>query len=74
MTEREPNMITADAVENTVENEDTFSDHEPGVEFSDRFKKRMNRLFREQVGTKRAMYPEVDSRYERVRSRLIREN
>lgn len=45
---------------------------EPEVEFSDRFKKRMNRLFREKVGTKRAMYPEVDNCFERTRSHIVR--
>ncbi len=72
MNEREPNMITANAVENTVDNVDAFLNGESDVEFSDHYKKRINRLFREKVGTKRAMYPEVDTRYERVRSRVVR--
>lgn len=41
-------------------------------EFSDRFKIRMNRVFREQAGIKNIPHPEVDNLYERVRSRIIR--
>lgn len=76
MTEQEFDMLITQAmkqyVENSVDDIETFMNTEPEVEFSDRFKKRINRLFREQVGSKSAMYPEVDSRYERVRSRIIR--
>lgn len=42
-------------------------------EFSDRHKKKMNRLFRERIGIKaRIPYPEVDSRYEKTRSSIVR--
>ena len=41
-------------------------------EFSDRFKIRMNRIFREQAGIKKIPHPEVDNPYERVRSGIIR--
>ena len=41
-------------------------------EFSDRFKRRMNRLFREQVGSKNIPHPEVDNTYEEIRSTIIR--
>ena len=41
-------------------------------ELSDRFKKRMNRLFREQCGIKDIPHPEVDNLYERIRSGFIR--
>lgn len=59
-------------VENTVENVDASVESEPGIEFSNRFKKRINRLFREEVGSKKAMYPEVDNVYEKIRSRVVR--
>ena len=39
------------------------------VVFSKRFKKRMNRFFREYVGGK-IPYPEVDNFFERLRSKL----
>lgn len=42
------------------------------VEFSDRFKRNMNRLFREQMGAKKALHPEVDNAYERIRSYIVR--
>lgn len=42
------------------------------VEFSDNFKLRMNRMFREQAGIKRIPYPEVDTWFERVRSAFVR--
>ena len=41
-------------------------------DFSDRFKIRMNRIFREQAGIKKIPHPEVDNLYERVRSGIIR--
>lgn len=41
-------------------------------EFSDRFKKKMNRLFREQVGSNQIPHPEVDNNYEKIRSKIIR--
>ncbi len=42
-------------------------------EFSDKFKRKMNRLFREQVGIRDNIpHPEVDNRYERFRSRIVR--
>lgn len=59
-------------VENTVENVEVSKESTDDIEFSDRFKKRINRLFREQVGSKRAMYPEVDNAYEKIRSKVIR--
>ncbi len=42
------------------------------VEFSDRFKRKMNRVFREQMGAKKALHPEVDNLYERIRSFIVR--
>ena len=41
-------------------------------DFSDRFKIRMNRVFRERAGIKNIPHPEVDNLYERVRSSIIR--
>lgn len=41
-------------------------------EFSDRFKLKMNRVFREQAGIKNIPHPEVDNLYERIRSSIIR--
>lgn len=76
MTEEQVDKVLSVAmrqyVENTVENVEASVESEPGIEFSDKFKKRINRLFREEVGSKRAMYPEVDNAYERMRSRVIR--
>ena len=45
---------------------------EPKDPYNKRFKKKLNRLYREEVGTKKAMYPEVDNWYERTRSRIVR--
>ena len=76
MTEEQVDKVLSVAmrqyVENTVENVEASVESEPGIEFSDKFKKRINRLFREEVGSKRAMCPEVDNVYERMRSRVIR--
>lgn len=41
-------------------------------DFSDQFKIKMNRLFREKAGIKNIPHPEVDNLYERVRSSVIR--
>ena len=76
MTEEQVDKVLSVAmrqyVENIVENVEASVESEPGIEFSDNFKKRINRLFREEVGSKRAMYPEVDNVYEMMRSRVIR--
>lgn len=76
MTEQEFDEVLKKAmkqyVENSVENVEAFVDKEADVEFSDRFKRRMNRLFRERAGFKKAMHPEVDNWYERTRSRIVR--
>lgn len=71
MTENNRNA-TDSPVENFVENMEKIPKSDSEMEYSDRFKKRMNRLFREQVGKKDAMYPEVDTLFERVRSGIIR--
>lgn len=39
---------------------------------SNRFKIKMNRLFREQVGSKNIPHPEVDTPFEKFRSNCIR--
>lgn len=41
-------------------------------EFSVTFKRKMNRLFREEIGTDHIPHPEVDNSYERIRSRIVR--
>lgn len=41
-------------------------------ELSDRFKRKMNRLFREKIGGDYAVYPEVDNEWERLRSYFFR--
>ena len=41
-------------------------------ELSNRFKKKMNRLFRELCGIRKIPYPEVDNLYERARSAIVR--
>lgn len=41
-------------------------------EYSKKFKLKMNRLFRERVGSNYLPYPEVDNWFERARSRVIK--
>lgn len=41
------------------------------VEYTKRYKIKMNRFFRERVGG-RIPYPEVDNRFERLRSKLVK--
>lgn len=43
----------------------------PPPEISVRAKKRMNRMFREFIGSSNIPYPEVDNCYERIRSNII---
>ena len=42
------------------------------IRLSDRHKRKMNRLFRERVGSKQIPHPEVDTAFERIRSTAIR--
>ena len=44
----------------------------PKPELSVRARKRLNRLFREMVGSSKIPHPEVDNLYERVRSYFVR--
>ena len=44
------------------------------IVLSNRFKKNINRIFREHIGAKnRIPHPEVDNFYERIRSKIIRQ-
>ena len=76
MTEEQLDKVLCTAmrqyVENSVESVEELVETDAEVEFSDRFKRRINLLFREKVGTKRAMHPEADNCFERTRSRIIR--
>jgi len=72
MTEQEFDSVLKKAFGQYVENEEKLMEKESDIEFSDRFKKRINRLFRERVGSKKAMFPEVDNGYERTRSHIVR--
>lgn len=42
------------------------------ITFSNDFKIKMNRLFREQAGIEKVPHPEVDTNYERCRSYIVR--
>ena len=76
MTEQEFDNVLKVAlrksVVNSVENEEKLMENAPDYEFSDRFKRRMNRLFRERAGFKKAVHPEVDNCFERTRSHIVR--
>lgn len=54
----------AEIEEETKDTEDLFQDA--------KFKRKMNRLFRERLGITKIPHPEVDSAYERMRSRFVR--
>ena len=41
------------------------------LERDDKFKRKMNRLFREEAGSKKIPHPEADNIFERVRSGII---
>lgn len=70
MTEKEFDNLVARACHKVAEDDAREFDSikEENVEFSDRFKLRMNRMFREQAGIERIPYPEVDTWFERMRS------
>ena len=54
--------------------DDNFDEYEslPSPEISVRAKKRLNRLFRETVGSSNIPHPQVDNCYEKTRSKIIR--
>lgn len=75
MTEEEFDKAIAEACRLKVEEELRELDEEMKdfhYEPSDRFKRKMNRLFREQVGSKKVPHPEVDTLFERIRSNCVR--
>ncbi len=51
-----------------------FEDYEslPPPELSVRAKRRLNRMFREIVGSSNIPHPKVDNRYEQIRSKIVR--
>ena len=74
MTEEQFDKIMHDACESYMKEEaekfmaiDTTETHEP----SKRFKVKMNRLFREQVGGNYIPHPEVDNWFEKTRSSAV---
>ena len=42
------------------------------ITFSKKFERNMNRIFRERMGIKKIPHPQVDTLYERVRSKIVR--
>ena len=48
-----------------------FEEKNEMMPFSRRHKIRMNRFFRERVGTSSLPYPEADNLFERIRSRIV---
>lgn len=67
---RNLNQDKNEATITTSEEEIELVDNEP-VTVSHRHKIRMNRVFREVVGSKFIPYPEVDNFYERARSWIV---
>lgn len=74
MSEKKFEDLIARACHKVAEDEAREFDSVKGenVEFSNKFKLRMNRMFREQAGIKHIPYPEVDTWFERVRSAFTR--
>lgn len=64
--------LRSTCVINTEAEADKNVKQEGESDFSDQFKRRMNRLFREEVGVKEVPHPEVDTLYERIRSYIVR--
>lgn len=61
-----------EVVDEEMEKElDGIEDCDMEIYYSDDHKRKMNRIMRERVGTSKLPFPEVDSRYERIRSRLV---
>ena len=75
MRKREETSITLENIDDIDFDVDAFlkeiDSDDTEIEWSVKFKRKMNRLFRERVGSKRAMHPEVDNAYERIRSKII---
>lgn len=60
-------------MEELYEDNEKINEELAAYTISDRFKRNMNRVFREQVGIKDNIpHPEVDNMYERIRSGVIR--
>lgn len=41
------------------------------IKISNKHKRKMNRIFREEVGSENIPFPEVDSLFEKIRSRMV---
>lgn len=72
MSEKEFDKLIELALFDAADEEfDIDEDTEP-IEVSHRHKVRMNRLFRERVGSKFLPFPEVDNLFEKVRSWVVK--
>ena len=49
-----------------------FLDDDKNIITSKKHKIKMNRIFREEVGSENIPFPEVDSLFEKIRSRMVR--
>ncbi len=70
-TEEEFELLKVTLELGLKEKYETYKEHE-NVNFSDRFKRKINRIFREHVGIKNIPHPEVDNFYEKSRGRIVR--
>lgn len=50
----------------------SFLDDDKNIIISKKHKIKMNRIFREEVGSENIPFPEVDSLFEKIRSRMVR--
>lgn len=55
-----------------MEKDFDYYDSLPKPEISVRGRRKINRLFREIVGSSKIPHPEVDNYYERIRSKIVR--
>lgn len=59
------------AIEEILDEEFGYLDSLPPPEYSKRHLKNLNAMFREDIGKKDAMHPEVDNALERLRSKIV---
>lgn len=71
MTEEKTSKFKQACIASYTEWCEKFEISEEDIEYSDRHKKRINRISRDILGNEKIIYPEADNIFERIRSKFV---
>lgn len=71
MNEEKPSKLKQACIASYTEWSENLEISEDEIQYSDRHKKRINRIAREILKNEKPIYPEVDNAFERTRSKVV---